>query len=409
MQQPRHVSVITISVILALVHGGLAQDLRNVTEPKTPETCISLEASGGDDTEAIQNALNNCTQGKAVALSSGIFNAGHFQIPSGVSLLVDSNVTLKAIPNPRLYGPHTCGTLTDTAGECRPFIEITDAKGTGIYGKGTIDGQGDMKLVGTNTSWYDMITKSPAGKHYNNPRLIKIKGSEDITVYQVTLKNSPYYHLTTAGTNGFTVWGVTIMAPANVGNTDAIDPTGSQNVTIAHCNVSVGDDNIAISASHAPARHISILNNYFGSGNGMSIGSGTHYGVSDVLVSGMTLVNTINGLHIKTGGSGGGIVTRITYENICVYDAEKPIDFSMTYFDYIGASEAEIRNITLNNVRIVTKGIFKFNGVSDANPVMATMNDVHIAKNSRWLSNYAQITGYISVDASGHCGWNGNI
>ncbi|XP_063236471.1 endo-polygalacturonase-like [Bacillus rossius redtenbacheri] len=408
MQHRRSFDFFVISVILALVHGGLTQDLRNVTEPKTPETCISLKASGGDDTEAIQSALNNCTQGKAVALSSGIFNAGNFKIPSGVSLLVDNNVTLKAIPNPRLYGPSTCGTLNSVGGGCWPFIEISGAKGSGIYGKGTIDGQGDQILTGKNHTWYDLIMHSSSTKHHNNPIMLKIKSSEDITLYQITLKNSPSFHVFTSDTNGFTVWGVTIKAPASIGNTDAIDPTGSQNVTIAHCNISVGDDNIAIAAEHAPARHISVLNNYFGSGNGMCIGSGTHKGVSDVLVSGLTCSKTKNGIHIKTDRTDGGLVTRITYDNICVYEAVKPIDLDMTYFGYVGAREAEYRNITFNHVRMVTKGIYKFHGLSASNPIMVTMNDVHIAEGSRWHANYVNITGKILVDASGHCGWAGN-
>ncbi|XP_063236405.1 endo-polygalacturonase-like [Bacillus rossius redtenbacheri] len=394
-------------VILALVHGGLAQDLRNVTEPKNPETCISLKASGGDDTEAIQNALNNCTQGKAVTLSSGNFNAGHFKIPSGVSLLVDSNVTLKAIPNPRKYGPHTCGTLNSVGGGCRPFIEITSAKGSGIYGKGTIDGQGDQKLTGRNDTWYDMIIESNSTNHHNNPILIKIKNSEDITLYQITLRNSPSYHVTASSTFGFTVWGVTIEAPASVGNTDAIDPMGCQNVTIAHCNISVGDDNVAVSGEHAPARHISILSNYFGSGNGMSIGSGTRKGVSDVLVSGMTLSKTINGLHIKTGRSGGGLVTRVRYDDICVYGAVKPIDFDMNYFGKSFSRDAEFLDISLNNVRMVTKGWFKFHG-SPSHPMMITVNDTHIAKGSKWQAHDVNITGTFLVDAKGHCGRAGN-
>ncbi|XP_063241090.1 endo-polygalacturonase-like [Bacillus rossius redtenbacheri] len=407
MQKPNQFGIFAIFTILALVHIGHAQDLRKVSEPKTPQTCISLKASGKDDTEIIQKALNSCTKGKAVELASGTFNSGHLTIPSGVSLVVDSGVTLKAIPNPKLYGTGSCGTVS-THGSCNPFIAIYGAKGSGIYGKGTIDGQGNQKLTGTSTTWWDLSHIALVeGKNQNNPRLINIRDSEDITIHQITLKNSPLFNIATSNTNGFTAWGVTIEAPASARNTDAIDPTGSQNVTIAHCNISVGDDNVAISSLHGPSRHISILNNHFGSGNGMSIGSGTLYGISDVLVSGLTFVGSLNGVHIKSSSLNGGLVTRITYNNLCVSGVMKPIDLDMRYMNYTGSHVPHYSDITFNHMKVVTKGRFKFHGISSSNEVSATLNDVHITKGSIWDKSYASIKGSAKEDATGHCGWAG--
>ena len=47
---------------------------------------------------------------------------------------------------------------------------------------------------------------------------------------------------------GVVVSNVTILAPEHAANTDAIDPSGCENVLITKCRIDVGDDNIAIKA-----------------------------------------------------------------------------------------------------------------------------------------------------------------
>jgi polygalacturonase len=45
--------------------------------------------------------------------------------------------------------------------------------------------------------------------------------------------------------DGFTVWGIRIWAPQRARNTDGIDPANATNVTIAHFQISTGDDHIS--------------------------------------------------------------------------------------------------------------------------------------------------------------------
>nr|ANJ43659.1 glycoside hydrolase family 28 [Sipyloidea sipylus] len=399
-------------IIFGLINNVSARDLRNVTEPKTPETCLSVQASGGEDTEAIQIALDSCTEGKAVALSPGTFYSGPLLIPSGVSLLVSHGATLKALADPELYdlGANTCGTLNEYGVGCKAFITMVGAIGSGIYGRGTIDGQGNVTMAGRNISWWDLSKAAQrAGNFQNNPRLVQINNSLDITLYQVTLINSPFYTVASSETNGFTVWGVTILAPASARNTDGIDPIGSQNVTIAHCYISIGDDNVAIKALTAPSRHISVLNNHFDSGNGMCIGSEVNHGASDVTVSGITFNGSKNGVHIKSNTFRGGHVTRISYSNLCMYNVQKPIHMDMEYAHLRGNRTPEFHDISLSNVRVLTKGMFMLHGLSESDPVYVRLKDVHITKDSEWFTSNAVITGtYIDDVGDESCGYTGN-
>nr|ANJ43643.1 glycoside hydrolase family 28 [Ramulus artemis] len=406
-----HKFVVTV-VVFAFISCGAARDLRNVTEPKNPETCTILKATGGDDTKLIQEALDSCAKGKAVALSSETFYSGPLTIPSGVSLLVDQGVTLKAIPDPLLYdlGAKTCGTLDDFGVGCKAFITINGAKSSGIYGKGTIDGQANVTMTGKNKTWWELSNEAVTAHNYqNNPMLVQINDSVDITVYQVSLINSPFYTLTAYGTNGWTVWGITILAPPTARNTDGIDPIGCQNVTIAHCYVSMGDDNVAIKALTGPSRHISVLNNHFDEGRGVSIGSEVNHGISDVYVANVTLNGSVNGIHIKSNTYRGGHIRDITYDNLCVYRAQHPIYLEMDYVHLHGNRTPEFRRISINNMKALKKGEYIIYGLSASNPVEVTLNNVHVVKGSVFLERFANITGKFEVeDSTGNkCGYAG--
>nr|ANJ43652.1 glycoside hydrolase family 28 [Sipyloidea sipylus] len=398
-------SSVVITLLLAVLQAVVAKDLRTVTEPKIPSACSSLSGTGKDETSTIQKALTSCAKGKALHLASGTFLSGPLTIPSGVSLWVDSGVVLKASTNPNDYdeGKNTCGTLDSSGSGCKPFITIKGATGTGIYGKGTIDGQGGQTMTGKSESWWELARDAQTKKKKQNaPRLIQIDNSKDITLYLITLKNSPNFHVASKSTNGFTAWGVTINTPGTARNTDGIDPMGSQNITIAHCNIATGDDNVAIKAGNAATKHVSILNNKFGVGHGMSIGSEVNYGVSDVTVTTLTLDGTTNGLRIKSDKSRGGLVTGVTYSGVCMHNVKNPIVLDTQYSSASGSHIPTFKGITFSNVKVLTAGTFTFDGISDSNPVEATMSNVHIKSGSKWVTTHAKISGKYETDASGN-------
>jgi len=400
------------TLFLSAISGAIAGDTRSVSEPVVPQSCQMLKASGAaDSTSYIQDALNACTSGKAVYLTaatgSSAFYSGPLKLPSGVSLRVDKGVTLLAIANPSLFdnGNHTCGTLDDTGKGCNPFIQIKNASSSGIYGPGSIDGQGNAIMTGKSQSWWQLATAAKnKNTRQNAPRLIQIDNSKNITLYQITLKNGPNFHVVSNDSNGLTLWGITIATPANARNTDGFDPMGSQNVTLIHSRISTGDDNVAIKAGSASSAHISILDNHFGTGHGMSIGSEINQGVSDVTVDSLTLSGTTNGLRIKSDSSRGGKVTDVTYENICMQNVKNPIVLDTRYDSAATGSLIPVyRDITFRNLKVLTAGTFTFAGYSASRPLSLTLDNVHISKGSVWHKQYAIVQGTVVEDGGGSC------
>ncbi len=123
-------------------------------------------------------------------------------------------------------------------------------------GEGSIDGRGGAKLLGQDVTWWDLAHEAKVtDKQQSVPWLMVLRHANGFTLYNITLRNSPGFHVGVNQTDGFTAWGVKIMTPKTARNTDGIDPGSSRNVTIAHCFIHTGDDNVAVKSSEmAPHR-----------------------------------------------------------------------------------------------------------------------------------------------------------
>jgi polygalacturonase len=79
---------------------------------------------------------------------------------------------------------------------------------------GSIDGQG--------TWWWEQHRKK--SMLYTRGRLVELMWSSNVEIKDVTLKNSPFWHLHPYDCTNVTIQRVTILAPLDAPNTDGIDP-----------------------------------------------------------------------------------------------------------------------------------------------------------------------------------------
>jgi polygalacturonase len=356
-----------LTIVVFVAADAAAQDRRTVSEPQMPPVCRSLAASAAGEGEApvdtarIQGAIDACSPGTAVELrpsvASGLFFTGPLELRRGITLLISDGATLVASRNPRDYDVHpgTCGSVDAHGGGCRPLIHVADAPDAAIMGAGTIDGRGGATLVGQHESWWDLARDAKVRKLTQNvPRLIVADRADNFALYGITLRNSPNFHVIVSRTRGFTAWGVRIDAPANARNTDGIDPSSSTDVTIVHSFIRCGDDNVAIKAGgNGPAAHMTIAHNHFYSGHGMSIGSETNGGVSDIEVEDLTIDGADNGLRIKSNRSRGGLVTRVRYRDVCLRNVKNPFVLDREYDGVkTGPLEPRYDDVRYEDVRI---------------------------------------------------------
>jgi len=399
------------------------------------------------DTARIQAAIDACPLNHSVRLAVALpqkdndpilnaFVTGPLQLRDGVTLWVDEHVTLYGSRNPRVYDypdpdarpgkagpPGKCGTSEPrvapgppvsmtgvarpvTVEGCRPLISASFVHNAGVMGEGTIDGRGYGRLIGKSYTWWQMARAAePKDDRYYSVKLITADHADGFTLYRIHLVNSPNYHVTVAHTNGFTAWGVHLQTPVrkeyigagddddgskndgpvDARNTDGIDPGTSENITIAHSWIDNGDDNIAIKQG---VKHMSVLDNHFYTGHGMSIGSETALGQSYLLVDGLTEDHTTSGIRIKSNVTRGGPVHDLTYENICMKEVAIPIAISPYYINkttepfedpkYTGTQIPDYKAITLKNIYAETPGDVLIAGLNDDHRTEVTLDGVHI-------------------------------
>ncbi len=384
-------------MLISMSAAGMAQDRRTVMEPTIPQLCGTLRAAlvlrgsildpkdeGRLDTRRVQHALDGCGSERALELASDSgangFLIGPITIPTGVTLLIDGGVTVIASRDPRVYDLHpgSCGVVNDQPSGCKPVISITHAPHAAIMGNGVIDGRGGETLLKSKVTWWDLAEKARASGRQQVPRLIEADYSDDLTVYRITLRNSPNFHLVFNYGRGFTVWGVKIDSPQKARNTDGVDPGSAEDITVAHSFIRTGDDNIAIKGSELGVGYMTVVDNHFYYGHGMSIGSETYGGVHDILVKDLTLDGPDNGIRIKSNASRGGLVQHIKYSNVCIRNSKWPMVLDTNYQNpgLYTNRDPEYRDIHFDNVRISGGGHLSMRGFDPNHQISAAFDGV---------------------------------
>jgi hypothetical protein len=364
------------------------------------------------NTTAIQNAINAASTagGGTVEFPAGTYLCGPLTMKSSINLQLDSGALLRMLP----YDQYPGGILSPAN-----FINGSSLHDIEISGTGAIDGQG--------SPWW------PGYKTNERPVMVNFSTCNRVWIRDATFSNSPSMHLIIKGRAGnVTIEGITIAAPSSSAptnpshNTDAID-LAETNAIIRNCNISVGDDNVALGSSASASADIVITNCTFGEGHGVSIGSFTSGGVSNLTVINCTFNSTDNGIRIKSDNNRGGIVQNLSYLNIGMTNVNFPITI-YSYYNSVGtpssitpaiaASQTVIpyptnnpvyRNITFSNIVATAVSGFPA-GIIWARPEMPATNitfvrcnvsasksfDVYNARGVRFVDPQISVPGTVT-------------
>jgi hypothetical protein len=276
-----------------------------------------------DNTLAISNAI-------ALAAAGGLTNGaagGTVEIPAGAKAYLCGPITMKSAVNLQIDAGAVLrmlpfGTYPGNAS----FIGATNLTDVEISGSGAVDGQG--------LAWWTYFATNSS---LSRPILVRIQGCSRQLVQNVTLSNAPMFHMSFSSSKGnITVRNVTVQSPSSeasppAANTDACDVSGT-NILVENCHISEGDDDFTCSGGTSG---VLLTNNTYGTGHGISIGSYTSGGVSNITVINCTINGADNGLRIKSDNDRGGVVQNINYCNIGITNVHFPIQI-YSYYNEIG-------------------------------------------------------------------------
>src|SRR5450830_1033803 len=237
-------------------------------------------------------------------------------------------------------------------------------------------------------------------------------GVDGLTVWGVKVQTPTLAAFANPAGNGNPLYNGETWNADNVKNTDAFDPgaaskaisgklaTGSsttsagamsfdgylKNFVFAYNFVSTGDDDVALKGSSNPSpagsglfaidgkrdvrsdrKHgIVIAHNHIYWGHGISVGSETNAGVTNVEVYDNSFTHSEEGLRIKSDYARGGEVSNVHYRNICIRDAQNALLFTTYYstkaLPTAGPLYPNFHDITLDNVRIMGNTAIKLQG-----------------------------------------------
>lgn len=257
------------------------------------------------NTTAIQSAINDVSAkggGTVEIPGPGVYLSGPLTMKSKINLQIDAGATLRMLPKASWTG-------------ASPLLSSSSLQNIEISGDGSIDGQGG--------GWWP--TSAGSGLY-----MIYFSSCNTVLVQNVTISNAPKQQVVFKNSKcgNITIQGITIRAPSSHAatpshNTDGIDLVGT-NCLIQNCDISTGDDNIALgtSSQNVPTSDILVTNCTFGEGHGMTIGSNTEGGVSNLMVINCTFNGTECGIRMKSdnatsgGGGQGGIAQNLSYYNL---------------------------------------------------------------------------------------------
>ncbi|MEI8084651.1 MAG: glycosyl hydrolase family 28 protein [Paludibacter sp.] len=309
-----------------------------------------------DNSTAINAAITaaNVAGGGTVVIPAETFLSGPITMKSNVNLYLSKGAILQLMPYGTGNGtPVGSYPNNGTADSYNNFIFGQNLSNIKISGTGTIEGNG--------TAWWAAYKANAA---ISRPCMIRFKACNTVQIDSVTLKNAPNVHLTlgqsgsSSGTNG-TISNITVSAPSTSPNTDAIDTWYWTGINITHCNLSVGDDNVAMNTN---SQNITITNCAMGTGHGLSVGSYT-VNVQNIKADSCTFNGTTNGIRLKSNITRGGADSTFVYSNMTMNNVKYPFYITSWYDNEPYPASAQVagtvvattpqwKNITFKNITV---------------------------------------------------------
>jgi polygalacturonase len=299
------------------------------------------------NTESLQKAVDAVFEagGGTLLVPAGVYLTGTVELKSNVNLHLDNGAVLLGSPNLDHYRRYSNGTQMG-------ILFAQNAENISITGFGTVDGNGrayvypdrvkdlpvEMKrFTRQGEAYLDTLLGIQDGPVVPFERLrpyqmVLMSGVTNLNIRDVTIKDSPFWAVHIADSDGVTVTGVRVRNSLLMANADGINMTSSRNVVLSDCDVIAGDDALAFSGysvhhelpGYQDIRHVS----------------------ENITVSNCILQSRSAG--IRVGGIDQNSMRNIRFDNIQIYGSNRGIGVFVH-------QDGSIDNLHFSNMTIQTR------------------------------------------------------
>lgn len=236
------------------------------------------------------------------------------------------------------------------SGDNKRWILFSDVRGLTVNGGGIIDGRGKIWWENSCNNEYH---RNRPGCSSTQPASINFLRTHDSRFKDITVKNSPMFHVTLLDLNNFEVQNIRVDSPENSPNTDGLHTQNVNHVNISNSDFRSGDDCVSIGNSSS---HVYIRDCHCGPGHRVSIGSLGENGhlaeVNNIHVESVNFYGTMNGIRIKTWLDGKGECHSLSFKSCNFINVLNPIIIDQYYFSKSSqeVSAVKIFNITYEDL-----------------------------------------------------------
>ncbi len=309
-------------------------------------------------TAAIQKAVDECSAngGGVVRLSGGKFLSG--------TIFMKSNVTLEIAKGSTLLGSANLADYPVTVAAYRSYTDKYTDKSL-IYGEGL----SNIAITGKGT--YDGQGSAFKGPYKKRPYGIRFISCTNVTMENITLKNSPMWMQHYLACDDVTIRNITVWNHCNKNN-DMIDIDGCHNVLISGCVGDTDDDGITLKSTSARAcENVTIRDCTVSSHcNAVKCGTESNGGFKDIKISHCTIKPSAVKTKIygrPAGKAGialeivdGGVMENINVSDIDITGTAAPIfvrlgDRGRRYKkDMPRPKVGKLHNVTISDIKAST-------------------------------------------------------
>lgn len=297
------------------------------------------------NTEAIQSAIDDCTEEYCVYIPEGIFLTGSLTLHSNMEIYLAEGAVLQGTDRAEDYLPKIPSRFEGQEMMCYSSLlnmgSLDHANGPNcenvvVRGRGTVAGGGRVlaeRVIALETENLKDYLEALGEKirecekpetipGRSRPRLINISNCRNVYLSGITIKDGASWNVHMIYSDNIVTENC-IFRSKDVWNGDGWDPDSSENCTIFGCTFYTGDDGIAIKSGKnpegnvigRPSRHIRVFDCKSESGHGITIGSEMSGGVEDVMIWDCDMTRSRCGIEIKGTKKRGGYVRNIVVRN----------------------------------------------------------------------------------------------
>lgn len=278
------------------------------------------------DTGAVQAAVDAAHAaggGQVVIPAGGTYLVGSIELRSHVELHIASGAVLQGSPHWPDYtaqfrvGALSAGVVHDGTDTSAALLTAREATGITISGGGIIDGAGCAFVEADDGG---DILRLPNER----PFLAFLLGCNNVTIRDVTLRDSALWTLRLTGCEDVVIQALRIRADVRLPNTDGIDLDRCRRVRISDCDIECGDDAISVKTcdewpQYGPCEDITVTGCILSCrSSALVVGVDVSAPIRNVIFSSCIIRRSHRGLSVTIGTGADGSVENVLFTDIIV-------------------------------------------------------------------------------------------